>query len=92
MVNRTMTATHALRVARKVARTQGYRIEPVTDHHGRARGKGSHETYALCDSTGNELARFGLTSHGSRDVSAKLLTRMEQTLAPWLGDNWTEKR
>jgi hypothetical protein len=75
-----------------MARKNGYRAEEVTDDRGRWRGKGSHATYALVDPDGREVARFGLTDHGSKDVSPKLLNKMETVLAPFFGDGWTEKR
>jgi hypothetical protein len=56
------------------------------------RGKGSHRLYAIRDSAGTELARFGMTSHGSRDMSRTVLTAIEDGLAPLLGEKWTEKR
>lgn len=83
-----MTARQALSLTRRVARKSGYRVEEVTDDRGRSRGKGSHANYALIDSDGREVARFGLTDHGSRDISPKLLNRMETVLAPFFGDGW----
>jgi hypothetical protein len=56
------------------------------------RGKGSHRRYAVQDTAGTELARFGVTSHGSRDMSRTVLTAIEEGLAPLLGEKWTEKR
>jgi hypothetical protein len=54
------------------------------------RGKGSHEMYALIDSDGSEVARFGLTGH-RRDLSHAMMGRLEDTLAPWFGERWTER-
>ena len=56
------------------------------------RGKGSHRMYAVQDTAGTELARFGVTSHGSRDMSLTVLTAIEEGLVPLLGEKWTEKR
>lgn len=87
-----MTAGQALSLIRKLARKGGYRVEgPLTSARGRARGKGSHATYALCDSTGAELVRFGLTGH-TKDMSWTVLGQLEQRLTPYFGEKWTEKR
>lgn len=55
------------------------------------RGKGSRRLFAIQDGAGAELARFGVTSHGSRDMSLTVLTAIEEGLAPLLGEKWTEK-
>jgi hypothetical protein len=47
--------------------------------------------FALEDSSGLELARFGMTSH-PRDLSWKLFTDLETALAPLFGDKWMEHR
>lgn len=67
-------------------------MKPVTGDRGRSRGKGSHEVHILCDSSSTELARFGVTGHPSKDMSWKMLREVEETLAPWFGEKWTEKR
>lgn len=47
--------------------------------------------YQLLDDAGTEQARFGLTDH-PRDLSWSLLRAVEDGLAPWFGQNWTEKK
>jgi hypothetical protein len=71
---------------RRNARESGLAVRELP-----GRGKGSHRIYALVDSSGEEVARFGLTGH-RRDLSRKLLTELETALTPWFGDKWTEKR
>lgn len=86
MVNRKMRATQALSLIRKLARRNDMSIEKL-----KKRGKGSHQMWQLLDSTGSEVARFGLTDHPG-DLDPALHQRLEDQLAPWLGDKWTEKR
>jgi hypothetical protein len=71
---------------RRHARARGLAVRELP-----GRGKGSHRIYALVDSSGAEVARFGLTGH-RRELSRKLMTELETALAPWFGDKWTEKR
>ena len=75
-----------LRLARKVARGEGYSIEELP-----GRGKGSHRIYAVLDSAGNELGRFSLTHH-PKDVSWTVLRQIEDKLAHLFGENWMERR
>ena len=82
-----MKPAQALSLVRRLAREQGLTITELP-----GRGKGSHRIYALADSTGAELARFGLTSHGSKDLSWTVLSALEEGLAHLFGDKWTEKR
>ncbi|MGH3319346.1 MAG: hypothetical protein ACRDN9_04040 [Streptosporangiaceae bacterium] len=56
------------------------------------RGKGSHRIYVLVNDDGTEVARFGLTSHGSKEMSWRLMTELENGLAQLFGDKWTERR
>jgi hypothetical protein len=40
---------------------------------------------------GTEVERFGITNHPG-DLSWLVLTRLEERLAPIVGENWTEKK
>jgi len=91
MVVKRMTASQAHHLVRKVARKNNMSVVQVTKPQGGSRGKGSHAVHALLDQDGNEVARFGLTGH-AEDMSWKLLRRLEDTLAPWFGQKWMEKR
>jgi hypothetical protein len=86
VVNRKLKPAAALTLIRRHARANGYVVRELP-----GRGKGSHRIYALDDSSGLEVARFGLTSH-PRELSWKLLTDLERGLAPLFGDKWTENR
>jgi hypothetical protein len=86
VVNKRMKAEALLRLARKVARAEGYSIEELP-----GRGKGSHRIYAVLDSAGNELGRFSLTHH-PKDVSWTVLRQIEDNLAHLFGENWMERR
>ena len=77
----------ALTLVRRLAREQEL---TVTELPGR--GKGSHRIYALANSAGTEVSRFGLTSHGSKELSWTVLRALEEGLAHLFGDKWTEKR
>ncbi len=55
------------------------------------RGKGSHRIFVLADSSGTEVARFGLTDH-PRELSWTVLRQMEDGLAHLFGEKWMEKR
>jgi hypothetical protein len=46
----------------------------------------------LADSAGAEVAKFGLTSHGSKELAWTVLGAPEEGLAHLFGDMWTEKR
>lgn len=83
-----MTAEQATQLAKKAARKNGYKVEYLP-----GRGKGSHHIYAVLDADGNEVGRFGLTDHGSKDVSWKVLREVESALAGLFEDTrWMEKR
>jgi hypothetical protein len=86
VVNKRMKAEALLRLARKVARAEGYSIEELS-----GRGKGSHRIYAVLNSAGDELGRFGLTHH-PKDISWTVLRQIEDKLAHLFGDNWMERR
>ena len=86
MVNRRMRPAQALSPVRKTARQHRLRVELLSRI-----GKGSHQIYALVDESGSEIARFGLTGH-PRDLSWTVLNQLEATLAPWFGEEWTEKK
>ncbi len=86
MVNRKMRPAQALSLVRRIARRHEM---SVVEQSGR--GKGSHRLYALIDSDGSEVARFGLTDH-PKDLSCSLLQRLEEGLVPWFGKKWMEKR
>lgn len=82
-----MKSGQALRLVRKLAREHALRVVAVP-----GRGKGSHSLYQLVDSDGQEVERFGVTGHGSKDLSWTVLTRLEERLAPIFGEKWTEQR
>jgi hypothetical protein len=86
MVNRRMKPTQVMSLIRKLAREQQLNIEELP-----GRGKGSHRIYALTDSSGSEVARFGITGH-ARDVSWAVLTAIEDGLEHLFGEKWMEKR
>ncbi|MDN5750218.1 MAG: hypothetical protein L0H64_17185 [Pseudonocardia sp.] len=81
-----MRPAQALSLARKLAREHDLTVVEL-----KGRGKGSHRIYALVDSTGSRVARFGVTDH-PRDLSRDILQRLEYGLEPWFGKRWTEKR
>ena len=85
MVNRKMKPAQALTLVRKLARQHGLTVRELP-----GRGKGSHLIYALVDSSGAEVARFGLTGH-ARELSWTVLARLEERLAPVFGEKWTER-
>jgi hypothetical protein len=87
VVNRSLKAGQLLSLIRRLARDRHLVVVELA-----GRGKGSHRMYAIQDPAGRELARFGLTSHGSRDMSRTVLAAIEDGLAPLLGERWTEKR
>lgn len=81
-----MRPAQVLGLVRRVARRHGMAVMELP-----GRGKGSHRLYALLDADRSEVARFGLTDHPA-DLSRPLLRRIEDGLAPWLGQSWMEKR
>lgn len=81
-----MKAGQVLTLVRRFARQEGLTVRQLP-----GRGKGSHAMYLLLDSSGAEVERFGLTGHGSNDLSWRMLTRLEERLAPIFGEKWTEK-
>ncbi len=81
-----MRAAQVLTLVRKLARQHDLTVEELP-----GRGKGSHRIYRLLDHTDTELVRFGLTDH-PRDLSWSLLRALEDGMAPWFGQNWTEKK
>jgi hypothetical protein len=80
-----MKPAHALAVVRKLARAHHLTVRQLPD-----RGQGSHQIYALVDSSGAEIERFGLTGH-PRELSWTVLTRLEERLAPLFGEKWMER-
>lgn len=81
-----MRSAQVLTLIRKLARQHGLTVDELP-----GRGKGSHRMYRLLDHTNAELVRFGLTDH-LRDLSWSLLRAVEDGLAPWFGQSWTEKK
>ncbi|MGQ0777326.1 MAG: hypothetical protein ACT4NY_23405 [Pseudonocardiales bacterium] len=81
-----MRPSQVLTLVRRLARQHDLTVAELP-----GRGKGSHRMYQLLDDAGTELARYGLTDH-PRDLSWSLLRAVEDGLAPWLGQNWTEKK
>lgn len=81
-----MKPARALQLVRRVARKRGLYVVELP-----GRGKGSHHMYALVDPADREVDRFGLTDHPG-DLSWTVLRRLEERLAPVLGDKWTEER
>jgi hypothetical protein len=86
MVNRRMKPAAALSLIRKHARSRDLTVRELP-----GRGKGSHRIFALDNSKGIEIARFGLTSH-ARELSWTIMTQLEDGLAHVFGENWTENR
>lgn len=84
MVNRRMKPAQVLALIRRLAREKGLALAEIP-----GRGKGSHRLYVLTDADGNEVARFFITYH-PKDLSWTVLRSIEDTLAPVLGQNWTE--
>jgi hypothetical protein len=87
MVNRRMKPAQVLTLIRKLARAKKLTVKELP-----GRGKGSHSIYALENSTGTEVARFGLTGHGSKDLSWTVMKALEGGLEHLFGEKWTEKR
>jgi len=82
-----MKPAQALTLVRRLAREHRLAVTELP-----RRGKGSHRIYALADSTGAEVGRFGLMSPSSKDLSWTALGALEEGLAHLFGDKWTEKR
>jgi hypothetical protein len=80
-----MRPAEALSLVRRNAREHDLRLTQLL-----GRGKGSHQIWALEDAEGKEVVRFGLTGH-PRDLSRVVLKRLEERLAPWFGERWTER-
>lgn len=76
-----------LSLVRKLARERKLTLRELP-----GRGKGSHRIFALDDSDGKEVARFGLTGHGPKDLSWTVLTALEDGMKDVFGENWTERR
>lgn len=87
VVNRKMKPAQVISLIRRLARRHDLTVMELP-----GRGKGSHRIFKLVDASGAELARFGVTGHGSRDMSWTVLSAIEDGLAPLLGEKWTEKR
>jgi hypothetical protein len=81
-----MSARQAVALVRLHARKHGFSVIEMV-----GRGKGSHRLFQLVGPDGTEVARFGVTDHPG-DMSAALVRRLEQRLAPLFGERWTEKR
>jgi hypothetical protein len=81
-----MKPAQAMQLVRRHAREHDL---TVVDLPGR--GKGSHRLYTLVDSSGTQVARFGLTDH-PRELSWTVLRGIEEGLAPLFGEKWMEKR
>lgn len=77
-----MKPAQALTAVRKLARSHDLTVRQLPD-----RDKGSHQIYALVDSSGAEVERFGLTGH-PRELSWPVPTRLEERLAPIFGEKW----
>ncbi len=86
MVTRKLKPAKVLQLARKAARSAGVTIEEIP-----GRGKGSHRIFAVFDSTGAELARFGITGR-NKDLSWTVLKNVETDLADIFGEKWLEER
>jgi hypothetical protein len=80
-----MKPAEALSQARRQARAHNLRMRQLP-----GRGTGSHQIFALENSAGQEVARFGLTGH-PRDLSWEVLRALEERLAPLFGERWTER-
>ncbi|KAA2258754.1 hypothetical protein F0L68_23270 [Solihabitans fulvus] len=85
MVVKRMKPAQAMRLVHKAARRVGLNVVEL-----RGRGKGSHRIYALVDSEGAEVGRFGLTSH-ARELSWAVLRNLEDGLARLFGEKWMEE-
>jgi hypothetical protein len=72
-------------MVRRLARAHNLAVRQLP-----GRGKGSHQIYALVDSAGAEVERFGVTGH-ARELSWTVLTRLEERLTPLFGEKWMER-
>jgi hypothetical protein len=68
----------------------GWTVKQLTDARGRARGKGSHEMWAVCDAEGAELARGSVTTHPG-DMSWTVTRGFEADFEKLLGSGWMER-
>lgn len=64
----------------RVARKHGYQVAQL-----KGRGKASHAVFVILDSDDNEVARFGLTGHGDRELSWTMMRQIEGGLAHLFG-------
>lgn len=81
-----MKPAAALQQVTRVARKHGYRVTELP-----GRGKGSHRVFTVLRD-GAEVARFGLTGHGDRELSWTMMRQIEDGLAHLFGEKWMEKR
>jgi hypothetical protein len=81
-----MKPAQAMQLVRRNAREHGFTVVELP-----GRGKGSHRLYVLVDSSGVQVARFGVTDH-PRELSWTVLRALEEGLAPLFGEKWMEKR
>lgn len=87
MANRRMRSAQLLQLVRRLGRRDGLSVVELA-----RRGKGSHKIYLLVDSSGTVVARFGLTDHGSQDLSWPVISEVERALEGQFGERWTERR
>jgi hypothetical protein len=81
-----MKPAQAMQLVRRNAREHGFTVVELP-----GRGKGSHRLYVLVDSSGVQVARFGVTDH-PRELSWTVLRALEEGLATQFGEKWMEKR
>lgn len=81
-----MKPTQTLQLVRRVARAHGLTVIELS-----GRGKVPHRIFALVDSAGVEVARFGLTDH-PRELSWTVLRHLESGLTHLFGEKWMEDR
>jgi hypothetical protein len=79
-----MKSAQVKRLIRRTARNHNLTVEP------REGGKGSHQKFALVDSSGAVVATFTLTDH-PRELSWTVLRSVEDALTPQFGAKWMEK-
>ena len=81
-----MKPAAALQYIARVARRHGFHVTELP-----GRGKGSHRLFTVVHD-GAEVARFGLTGHGDRELSWTMMRQIEDGLAHLFGEKWMEKR
>lgn len=86
MVNKRTKLPQTLQIVRSAARKQGLTVTEV-----KGGGKGSHRSYVITDTEGQQVGSFGLTDH-PREQSWTVLRGLETTLEPLFGPKWMEKR